>query len=101
MARKSGVRTYPNPMVGAVVVKDGRVIGEGYHRACGCDHAEVDALKNCSESPIGATIYINLEPCNHHGRTPPCTLAILESGLKRVVYATQDNNPVASGEVNS
>ena len=97
LARKAGVRTYPNPMVGAVVVKDGRVIGEGYHHACGCDHAEVDALKNCSESPIGATIYINLEPCNHHGRTPPCTLAILESGLKRVVYATQDNNPVASG----
>tara|TARA_B100000674_G_C37906478_1_gene946368 strand:+ start:450 stop:1511 length:1062 start_codon:yes stop_codon:yes gene_type:complete len=97
LARKAGVNTFPNPLVGAVIVKNGRVIGEGYHHACGEDHAEVDALKNCTENPTGATIYVNLEPCNHHGRTPPCTKAILEAGIKRVVYATQDNNPVASG----
>ena len=97
LARKAGVNTYPNPLVGAVIVKNGRIIGEGYHHACGKDHAEVDALKNCIENPSGATIYINLEPCNHHGRTPPCTHAILESKIKRVVYATQDDNPVASG----
>ncbi len=97
LANKAGVKAFPNPLVGAVLVKNGRVIGEGYHHACGKDHAEVNAIKNCTENPFGATIYVNLEPCNHHGRTPPCTKAILEAGIKRVVYATQDNNPVASG----
>ena len=97
LAIKAGVRAYPNPMVGAVIVKDGRIIGEGYHRFCGADHAEVDAIKNCKEDPRGSTIYINLEPCNHHGRTPPCTHAILRAGISRVVYATKDNNPMASG----
>lgn len=97
LARKAGVKAYPNPMVGAVIVKSGRVIGEGYHRFCGADHAEVDAIKNCLEDPAGATIYINLEPCNHHGRTPPCTEAILKAGLSRVVCATNDHNPIASG----
>ncbi len=97
LARKAGVKTYPNPLVGAVVVKNDQVIGEGYHHACGMNHAEVDALNNCIDNPSGATIYVNLEPCNHHGRTPPCTSAILDSGIKRVVYATKDDNPVASG----
>lgn len=97
LARKAGSLAYPNPMVGAVIVKEGRIISEGYHHFCGADHAEVDAIKNCKEDPRGSTIYINLEPCNHHGRTPPCTQAIISAGLARVVYATEDNNPLASG----
>ncbi|NLH51067.1 MAG: bifunctional diaminohydroxyphosphoribosylaminopyrimidine deaminase/5-amino-6-(5-phosphoribosylamino)uracil reductase RibD [Myxococcales bacterium] len=92
--------TNPNPMVGAVLVRDGRIIGEGYHTAVGNPHAEREALADCrrrGENPAGATLYVNLEPCNHQGRTPPCTEAIIESRLARVIIAHQDPNPLVNG----
>jgi diaminohydroxyphosphoribosylaminopyrimidine deaminase/5-amino-6-(5-phosphoribosylamino)uracil reductase len=89
--------TSPNPLVGAVVVKDGRVIGEGWHAALGEAHAERAALEACSEDPSGATLYVTLEPCCHHGRTPPCTDAIVEAGIGRVVVASDDPSEKASG----
>lgn len=88
----------PNPMVGAVIVKDGRIIGEGYHRKYGSLHAERDALKNCTEDPEGATIYVTLEPCCHYGKQPPCTDAIIEAGIKRVVMGSPDPNPLVAGK---
>lgn len=90
--------TSPNPMVGAVVVKDGRIIGEGWHPRCGELHAERRALAACTEDPAGGTIYVTLEPCCHHGRTPPCTEAILQAGLKRVVIGSRDPNPLVAGK---
>jgi diaminohydroxyphosphoribosylaminopyrimidine deaminase / 5-amino-6-(5-phosphoribosylamino)uracil reductase len=87
----------PNPMVGAVVVRDGLVIGEGYHRRFGQAHAEVDALANCSGPVKGATLYVTLEPCCHQGKTPPCTKAIVAAGLARVVAAMQDPFPQVAG----
>ena len=77
--------TAPNPMVGAVIVRDGQVIAQGYHARCGDLHAERSALKNCHEDPRGATMYVTLEPCCHQGRQPPCTDAILDAGIARVV----------------
>src|SRR6476469_10127781 len=91
-------RTAPNPMVGAVVVRDGVIVGEGWHRRYGEAHAEVEALRAAGERARGATLYVTLEPCNHHGRTPPCTDAILASGVKRVVIGTRDPNPHAEGD---
>jgi diaminohydroxyphosphoribosylaminopyrimidine deaminase/5-amino-6-(5-phosphoribosylamino)uracil reductase len=90
-------RTTPNPLVGAVVVKDGEVIGEGFHTAFGAPHAEREALAACSADPRGGTLYISLEPCCHHGQTPPCTEAILEAGIARVVIASDDPTEKASG----
>ena len=90
--------TNPNPMVGAVIVKDGRVIGEGYHHRCGGLHAEREAFAACTESPAGATLYVTLEPCCHHGRQPPCTEAILEAGISRVVVGSGDPNPLVAGK---
>ncbi|MCF2663610.1 bifunctional diaminohydroxyphosphoribosylaminopyrimidine deaminase/5-amino-6-(5-phosphoribosylamino)uracil reductase RibD [Oscillibacter valericigenes] len=90
--------TNPNPMVGAVIVKDGRVIGEGYHHRCGGLHAEREAFAACTESPAGATLYVTLEPCCHHGRQPPCTEAILEAGISRVVVGSWDPNPLVAGK---
>ncbi len=90
--------TNPNPMVGAVVVKDGRIIGEGYHPRCGQLHAERNALAACTEDPAGATIYVTLEPCCHQGRTPPCTEIILEKRLTRVVIGSRDPNPKVAGK---
>src|SRR3954470_1959990 len=90
-------RTSPNPLVGAVIVKGGRTIGEGYHEAAGHPHAERMALAACSENPAGATMYVSLEPCAHHGRTPPCTDAIVEAKLARVVIASDDPSGKASG----
>lgn len=87
----------PNPMVGAVLVKNGRIIGEGYHARCGEAHAERQALAACTESPLNATLFVTLEPCCHHGRTPPCTEAILEAGISRVVVGASDPNPQVSG----
>lgn len=87
----------PNPMVGAVLVKGGRVIGAGYHRRYGGDHAEVDAIKRAKEPVRGATLYVTLEPCCHWGKTPPCTDAILRAGISRVVVATLDPNPRVAG----
>jgi diaminohydroxyphosphoribosylaminopyrimidine deaminase/5-amino-6-(5-phosphoribosylamino)uracil reductase len=90
-------QTSPNPMVGAVIVKDGRVIGEGSTQPPGEAHAERMALAACREDPAGATMYVSLEPCAHHGRTPPCTEAILEAGIARVVIASDDPTDKAAG----
>jgi len=90
--------TNPNPMVGAVIVKDGRIIGEGYHRKYGELHAERNAIANCKEDMHGATIYVTLEPCCHYGRTPPCTEAIIENGFARVVVGSMDPNPLVAGK---
>lgn len=97
LAEKGRGRTSPNPLVGAVVVKDGRIIGSGYHEKYGEFHAERNALLSCTEDPAGATIYATLEPCKHYGRTPPCTEIILESGIKRVVIGAMDSNAKAGG----
>lgn len=90
-------RTAPNPLVGAVIVKDGRVLSVGYHARYGEAHAEVHAIRQLSESAEGATIYVTLEPCSHHGKTPPCVEAIVAQGISRVVVATLDPNPHVSG----
>ena len=95
-ARASGC-TYPNPLVGCVIVKDGDIVGEGWHREAGGAHAEVDALSNAGDAAQGATLYVTLEPCNHTGRTPPCTHAIVKAGIRHVVFATTDTNPSAGG----
>ncbi|HEY8462809.1 MAG TPA: bifunctional diaminohydroxyphosphoribosylaminopyrimidine deaminase/5-amino-6-(5-phosphoribosylamino)uracil reductase RibD [Bacillota bacterium] len=97
LAVKGRGLTYPNPMVGAVVVKAGRIIGEGWHRGPGQPHAEAAALANCCESPEGATLYVTLEPCNHFGKTPPCTDAIIRAGIAEVKYAVTDPNPKVTG----
>ncbi|MEW6610070.1 MAG: bifunctional diaminohydroxyphosphoribosylaminopyrimidine deaminase/5-amino-6-(5-phosphoribosylamino)uracil reductase RibD [Patescibacteria group bacterium] len=88
----------PNPRVGALVVKRGKVIGEGYHARLGSPHAEAVALSRCKVFPRGATLYVTLEPCCHWGKTPPCTEAIIKAGIKKVVYATKDPNPAVQGE---
>jgi diaminohydroxyphosphoribosylaminopyrimidine deaminase/5-amino-6-(5-phosphoribosylamino)uracil reductase len=87
----------PNPMVGAVLVKDGQILGKGYHRRAGAPHAEVEALRQAGEAAQGADLYVTLEPCNHQGRTPPCTQAILAAGVRRVIIATSDPNPKVTG----
>lgn len=88
----------PNPLVGAVIVNnEGRIIGEGYHGRYGGDHAEIRALKNAREGVEGATIYLNLEPCSHFGKTPPCVEAIIKHGIKRVVVGMEDPNPLVAG----
>lgn len=88
----------PNPLVGAVIVKDGKIIGEGWHEKCGELHAERNTLKNCKESTQGSAIYVTLEPCCHYGRTPPCTEAIIEAKISRVVIGSRDPNPLVSGK---
>lgn len=99
LAKLGRGNTWPNPLVGAVVVKDGRIIGEGYHHQHGQDHAEVDALKNCSESPSGATIYVNLEPCCHTNKqTPPCAQRLITEKIKKVVICNLDPNPSVNGQ---
>lgn len=97
LARRAAGRTSPNPMVGAVVVRDGRVVGEGYHRRAGTPHAEAHALRAAGDRAAGATLYVTLEPCDHHGQTPPCTDAIIAAGVRRVVAATADPNPRVAG----
>lgn len=97
LARRAEGWTSPNPMVGAVLVKDGRVVGEGYHRRAGTPHAEAHALARAGEAARGATLYVNLEPCSHYGRTPPCADALIRAGVARVVAAMQDPNPRVAG----
>jgi diaminohydroxyphosphoribosylaminopyrimidine deaminase/5-amino-6-(5-phosphoribosylamino)uracil reductase len=97
LAEKGRGFTSPNPMVGAVVVKDGNIVGKGWHKAYGGPHAEVHAIDDAGGLARGATIYVTLEPCNHTGKTPPCTRKILEAGITKVVMAMEDPNPVASG----
>lgn len=97
LAKKALGRTSPNPLVGAVVVKDGEVVGQGYHKKAGTPHAEIHALRAAGEQARGATIYVTLEPCNHTGKTPPCTKAILEYGIARVVVGMVDPNPLVGG----
>ncbi len=97
LSKQGEFSAYPNPMVGAVIVKDGQIIGEGWHRGPGHPHAEVEALHSCHRDPAGATLYVTLEPCNHHGRTPPCTEAILKAGLSKVKMAVADPNPCVIG----
>jgi diaminohydroxyphosphoribosylaminopyrimidine deaminase/5-amino-6-(5-phosphoribosylamino)uracil reductase len=97
LAAKALGRTSPNPAVGAVLVRDGRVIGEGFHRKAGLPHAEIEALRKVRGSAAGATLYVNLEPCSHHGRTPPCADAVVAAGLKRVVVGMVDPNPRVRG----
>jgi diaminohydroxyphosphoribosylaminopyrimidine deaminase/5-amino-6-(5-phosphoribosylamino)uracil reductase len=87
----------PNPMVGAVLVRDGRIVGQGYHRRAGLPHAEVEALRQAGEAARDADLYVTLEPCNHQGRTPPCTQSILQAGVRRVIIATRDPNPRVTG----
>lgn len=98
LAKRARGFTSPNPMVGAAIVKDGRVIGEGYHERCGELHAERNALASLTESAEGATIYVTLEPCCHYGKTPPCTEAIIEHKLAKVVIGSRDPNPLVSGK---
>jgi len=97
LARKGEGRASPNPMVGAVIVKDGRIIGEGYHVCCGESHAEINAIRGARESIAGATFYVTLEPCTHQGRTPPCVQALIKEQPARVVIGAIDPNPVVAG----
>jgi diaminohydroxyphosphoribosylaminopyrimidine deaminase/5-amino-6-(5-phosphoribosylamino)uracil reductase len=97
LAKKGEGFTSPNPMVGAVIVKDGKVVGKGYHQAAGKAHAEVNAVEDAGNLAKDATLYVTLEPCNHTGRTPPCTEKIVSAGIRRVVAAMTDPNPEVKG----
>ena len=104
LAKKGEGRTNPNPLVGAVIVKNEKIIGQGWHHAYGDLHAEREALKDCyqkGENPEGATIYVTLEPCCHFGKQPPCTQAILESKIAHVVVGSRDPNPLVHGKGNA
>lgn len=97
LAQKGIGYTRPNPLVGAVIVKDGRIIGEGYHEFFGGPHAEINAFNQGTEDVTGAKMYVTLEPCSHYGKTPPCAEAIIKKGIKKVVVALKDPNPKVSG----
>ena len=97
LAHKGVGRVSPNPMVGAVVVRKGRVVGAGYHRAFGAAHAEVHALRRAGSAARGADLYVTLEPCSHHGKTPPCVDQVIASGIKRVFIGQVDPNPLVRG----
>lgn len=98
LARKGVYSTHPNPRVGCVLVRDGETVGEGWHVQAGGPHAEVHALRQAGDHARGATAYVTLEPCSHHGRTPPCADALVEAGVARVVVAMQDPNPQVAGQ---
>lgn len=98
LAQKGAGFTAPNPMVGAVIVKDGRIISEGYHKRCGELHAERNAFASLTEAAEGADLYVTLEPCCHHGKTPPCTEAIIEHKIARVFVGSDDPNPLVAGK---
>jgi len=97
LAKKGVGRVNPNPLVGAVIVKNGKIIGEGYHQIYGGLHAEINALASLKESPTNATMYVTLEPCSHYGKTPPCVDAVIKSGVSNVVVASLDPNPLVAG----
>lgn len=97
LARRATGRTSPNPLVGSVIVKDGEIVGEGFHPKAGEPHAEIFALKAAGANARDATIYVSLEPCNHHGRTPPCSEALIAAGVKKVVVGMVDPNPLVAG----
>jgi len=97
LAKKGEGKVSPNPMVGAVLVKNGKLIAKGYHRYFGGPHAEVEAIQRAKDKVRGCTLYVTLEPCSHYGKTPPCTQAIIRAGIRRVVIATLDPNPINSG----
>src|ERR1051325_9660819 len=100
LARKGIGRPSPNPMVGAIVARNGKILGQGWHSAAGRPHAEIEAIRDAEkngESLRNTTLYVTLEPCSTHGRTPPCTDALLALGLKRVVVAATDPNPTHAG----
>ncbi|MBL4782981.1 MAG: bifunctional diaminohydroxyphosphoribosylaminopyrimidine deaminase/5-amino-6-(5-phosphoribosylamino)uracil reductase RibD [Porticoccaceae bacterium] len=99
LAKKGWYSARPNPRVGCVIVRAGEVLGEGWHHRAGGPHAEIVALKAAGEAAQGATAYVSLEPCNHHGRTPPCAEALITAGIARVVYALADPHRVASGGI--
>ncbi|MEJ2008241.1 MAG: bifunctional diaminohydroxyphosphoribosylaminopyrimidine deaminase/5-amino-6-(5-phosphoribosylamino)uracil reductase RibD [Acidobacteriota bacterium] len=98
LARQSPALPYPNPWVGCVIVRDGRVVGKGFHRGTGTNHAEVEALLDAGPRADGATLYVTLEPCCHQGRTPPCTDAILKAGIRELHYALKDPNPLVANK---
>jgi len=98
LAKQGRYTTDPNPRVGCVLVKDGQIVGEGFHRKAGELHAERHAIANAGDAAQGATAYVTLEPCCHHGRTPPCTQGLIEAGVDRVVVAMQDPNPLVAGK---
>jgi diaminohydroxyphosphoribosylaminopyrimidine deaminase/5-amino-6-(5-phosphoribosylamino)uracil reductase len=98
LARRGLYTTDPNPRVGCVLIRDGAIVGEGWHERAGGPHAEAVALTAAGMAARGATAYVTLEPCDHHGRTPPCSLALIEAGVARVVYAIDDPNPAVAGQ---
>ena len=98
LAKKGSGYTKPNPLVGAIIVKDGKIIGEGYHEIYGGNHAEINAFNNATESVEGATMYVTLEPCSHFGKTPPCANAIVKNKIKKVIIGLKDPNPLVSGK---
>src|SRR6266704_3156571 len=101
LAARGYGRVSPNPQVGAVIVKSGRIIGQGWHHRAGEAHAEIEALRDAAsrrQRPLGATLYVTLEPCSTHGRTPPCTDAIIAARIRRVVVAATDPNPAHAGQ---
>jgi diaminohydroxyphosphoribosylaminopyrimidine deaminase / 5-amino-6-(5-phosphoribosylamino)uracil reductase len=97
LAKQGWGKTAPNPLVGAVIVKDGEIVGEGFHPGVGQPHAEVFALRQAGDKAAGATIYVSLEPCNHYGRTPPCAAALVAVGVAKVVVGMVDPNPLVAG----
>ncbi len=98
LAARGRVWVSPNPMVGCVIVRNGKVVGEGFHERFGGSHAEANALREAGRRARGSTVYVNLEPCSHYGKTPPCVHALLRAGVKRVVASTRDPNPMISGQ---
>lgn len=98
LAKKGRGRVNPNPMVGAIIVKDGDIVGRGYHKYFGGCHAEVNALKMAGDNAKGSDIYVSLEPCSHYGKTPPCANALVNAGIKRAIVAMTDPNPLVSGK---
>jgi len=98
LAKKAKGKTYPNPLVGAVVVRDGKIIGEGYHKKAGEPHAEIVALKKAGKKARRAVLYVTLEPCAHYGKTPPCVDSIIKGGIKKVYAAMRDPNPLVNGK---